>query len=301
MALRIVAESDPLPVDNITVCMHSAPGLGKTSTSFSAYDPFLIDFDSGAHRSANRRNCARCESWDDVADLGPYIAPAKTVIIDTAGRALDLLTKTIIDDDPKMGKNGQLSMQGYGRLKSTFLNWLTGIRLLRKDVILIAHSTEEKKGDDTVVRLDVQGGSKNEIYKCADVMGQIYLKDGKRFLNCNPTETGFGKNPANLPILEIPDFATNPNWFGDVIQRVKAALNAQSESQKASADYLALWVGRVGEALTPADFDALRLAINAESCSEATRATVKKCIQEHATAKGFKFDPTAQAFVKSAA
>jgi hypothetical protein len=45
-----------------------------------------------------------------------------------------------------------------------------------KDVVLIAHMDEQRNGDDIIERLDVQGGSKGEIYKAADAMGRVAVR-----------------------------------------------------------------------------------------------------------------------------
>ena len=127
------------------------------------------------------------------------LAEFKTVVVDTAGRALDVLSADIIRRNAKMGRGGALTLQGYGQLKSEFTAWLKMVKSMGKDVVLIAHSSEDKSGDDLIERLDVQGGSKGEIYKSADAMGRLNMINGKRILNFNPSDTSFGKNPRPTP------------------------------------------------------------------------------------------------------
>src|SRR5690606_17060226 len=101
-------------------------------------------------------------------------------------------------------KAGVLSQQGWGRLKARFVAWLKMLNDSGKDVVLIAHGTEKMDGETVNARLDVQGGSKDEIYKSVDAMGRVYIRNGKRVLNFDPTESAFGKNPAGFGIIEIP-------------------------------------------------------------------------------------------------
>ncbi len=131
MALRIIRSTDPITVNRLNVCIYAAPGLGKTSISFTADKPLLLDFDRGAHRSANRKDTVQVERWEDVAHItADDLADFNTVVVDTAGRALDTLTPDIIRRNPKMGRGGSLTLQGFGQLKSEFVAWLKHLNSL---------------------------------------------------------------------------------------------------------------------------------------------------------------------------
>ncbi len=240
--LRIIKSSDPILVERLNLCIYAPPGIGKTTTAFTAESPLLLDFDNGAHRASNRKDTVRVTSWGDVADLkADDLKPYKTLIVDTAGRALDILTADIIRRNPKAGRGGALTLQGYGTLKAEFVAWLKMVNGLGLDVILIAHMDEQRNGDDIIERLDVQGGSKGEIYKAADAMGRIAIRDGRRILNFSPTDAAFGKNPGQLEPLEIPHPDKEPAFLAEVIAKIKARLNAltaeQSEAQAALNDW----------------------------------------------------------------
>jgi len=292
--LKITKSSDPIVVKNIVLCVYGVPGLGKTSTGFTADGPLLLDFDHGAQRSRNRRDSVQIQSWSDVASMTQAdLVAHKTLVVDTAGRGLDCLTADIIDADPKMGRGGNLTLQGYGALKGQFVGWLRLVRSFGLDVVLLAHSDEQRKGDELIERLDAQGGSKNEIYKCADVMGRLYLDKGKRILNFSPTDTAFGKNPAQLAPIEVPDFATTPNFLGTVIANIKGVLNQQSAEQQAAQTQLATWAERIAKAATVADFDALAAAGKTEGAPKSVGALLTKA----AKVKGFAWDKAVGAFV----
>lgn len=235
MALRITRAVDPITVERLNVCLYAQPGIGKTSLAFTADAPLLLDFDQGAHRAANRRDIVQVRSWNDVAsitadDLDGY----NTVIVDTAGRALDALSADIIRRNAKMGRGGALTLQGYGQLKAEFVAWLKLVNSFGKDVVLITHMDEQRNGDEIIERLDVQGGSKGEIYKAADAMGRLAIREGKRMLNFSPTDASFGKNPGQLEPLAIPhkDAPEFAGFLAGVIADIKDKLNALTEEQR---------------------------------------------------------------------
>lgn len=294
--LKITKSSESIKVERLVVVLYSPPGVGKTSMAFTAEKPLLLDFDKGAYRSKNRRDVVQVERWADVADMAAEdFAGYSTVVVDTAGRCLDVLSAEIIKSNPKMGRGGALSLQGYGELKSRFSSWIKHVRSFGLDVVLIAHSDEQRNGDETIERLDMQGGSKNEIYKSADVMGRIFLANGRRTLNLSPTDTAFGKNPGQLPPLEVPDYATNPDFLAGVIASTKSALNALTEEQTKVAALQNEWVERIAKASTVEDFNALLEP--AKTADESVRDTVKRLLIKITKEKGFSFDVKSMLFV----
>src|ERR1700677_586989 len=155
--LKIVKASEPMTVSQLVLCIYAAPGLGKTTLGYTAEDPLDFDCDHGAYRAKNRKDTVTVNSWKDIEVVTPEDLTAyKTIILDTAGRALDYLTDDIITKNPKHGRGGALTLQGYGELKSRFTTWLKALRRLGKDVVLIAHMDEQRQGDDMIERLDGQ-------------------------------------------------------------------------------------------------------------------------------------------------
>ena len=290
MSLNIVKSTDPIRVNQLTTVIYAQPGIGKTSLAFTAKDPLLLDFDRGAHRAANRKDSVQINSWDDVtsiteSDLKKY----ETIIVDTAGRALDFLTADIIRRDPKKAYGGALTMPGFGALKAQFGAWLKHLHTMGKDVLLIAHMEEKQRGDDMIERLDITGGSKNEIYKAADAIGRISIVNGQRTLLFSPTDAAYGKNPGQFEPLLIPssDQPEFPEFMEKVISGIKHKLNAWSSEQiKANAE-LTRWTLLLERVSTLSEINDL-----IEEAKTASKA-VKMLLQQHATKLGFVFNKKA--------
>lgn len=237
MPLKITRAADPITVERIKLVIYGQPGVAKSSIAFTADTPLLLDFDGGSYRAANRKDVVQVQQWSDAAAItAEDLAPYKSVIIDTAGRALDMLTVDIIRADPKKGNGGALTLQGYGVLKARFGAFLSLLNSFGKDVILVAHMEEKQRGDEVIERLDVQGGSKGEIYKAADAMGRLTIENGQRWLKFSPTDAAFGKNPGQLEPLLVPaaDAPEFDGFLARVIQTTKDKLNAMSADQKAA-------------------------------------------------------------------
>lgn len=286
MALRITRAADPITVDRLNMVIYGPPGIAKTSLAFTAADPLLLDFDNGSHRAANRKDVVRVSAWADVAGMtAEDLAPFKTVVVDTAGRALDALSVDIIRNNPKHGRGGALTLQGYGELKSRFGSFLKLLNSFGKDVVLIAHMDEQRSGDDVIERLDVQGGSKGEIYKSADAMGRLVIVNGQRKLMFSPTDAAFGKNPGQLPPLDVPhfdkpEFAT---FLAGVIQQTKDRLNAMGEEQKAAQAEQEWWRKHLPEVRDANGLNALlgRIAVAPKAVKIMVRDRAKEISAEY--------------------
>jgi len=300
MSLKITRASDPLTVEQLVVCIYAPPGLGKSTIGFSAHKPLMLDFDKGAHRAANRQDSVQVDQWQDVTSISADdLTDYQTVVVDTAGRALDLLSADIIRRNPKMGRGGALTLQGYGALKSEFTAWLKHIRTMGKDVVLIAHSSEDKSGDDLIERIDMQGGSKGEVYKVADAMGRLTMVPGKKWpvLTFSPTDAAFGKNPGQLEPLDVPEIVDNPTFLGGVIDKIKERLNSLTDEQREQMEAIQEWLDKINDA---SDADEVNAIIpEAQEAPENIRAKVKGALNKHAVEDlGLEFDKEKGGYVK---
>lgn len=235
MALKIHRASDPIEVTQLRMMIYGQPGAWKSSVAFTAADPLMLDFDDGARRSAYRRDAVLIRSWGEVAQItADDLAPYKTVVLDTVGRALDFLSASLIAENPKnANKQGALTLQGYGALKSAFAGWIARLNTLGLDVVMIAHDKESTNERDVkIVRPDITGGTYNEIFKLADAVGYLYLTGQKHVLDFNPTENYVGKNPAQLDVVVVPKDMPS-DFLAGHIAHIKTALGQISaEGQK---------------------------------------------------------------------
>ena len=296
MPLKITKADQPIIVQNLTMCLYAPPGLGKTSMAFTAEKPILFDFDKGSHRSQFRKDTVQIDSWSEVEGVtADDLAPYETIIIDTAGRALDALASDLMKKNPKFkGYGGQLSLQGFGALKAGFAGWLNLMRSFGKDVILIAHMDEQRNGDDTVERLDIQGGSKNEIYKLADAMGRIRFDGQRKVLDFNPSASGFGKNPGQLPPVDVVNFTTAPDFLAGVISEIKSALNRQSEEAMAAQAALMELRESLMALESPEQFT--KAAEDMAKSPDKEKAVLMAVAKQ----KGYHYDKSAKAFTEAA-
>jgi hypothetical protein len=194
----------------------------------------------------------------------------------------------IISKNAKMGRGGALTLQGYGELKAKFTAWLKNLKLIGKDVVLIAHSSEDKKGDELIERLDVQGGSKGEIYKSADAMGRLSVINGKRVLNFSPTDTAFGKNPAQFDPIMVPEIDLEPQFLGGLIAEIKSRLNALTQLQAERQSRIADWICSFDDAKTAQDYN--DLVANVKSADKSILPVVKAALHKKATDAGMIYD-----------
>jgi hypothetical protein len=296
--MKIIRASEPIDVAHPVFLIFGQPGICKTSLAYSTADPLLLDFDAGAHRAANRRDTLQIGSWADVAELmanHDALTPYATVIPDTVGRCLDVMTADIIRDSPKLGPNGNLSQQGWGVLKNRFRTWTSSLRALGKDVLLIAHDKEDKDGDVRVVRPDIVGGSYGEVMKVADFVGYCYMSGKDRVLDFNPTDRWVGKNPANWAPFKVPPIGKATTFMAELFDLGRLALGRISEGSAKVTTAVDEWRTAVA-AMTSAE-EINRAIPEAQALSPILAPQAKKLLMDRAKALKLVWSPAASAFV----
>lgn len=290
--LKIVKASEPIKVESLNVCIYGAPGTGKTTAAFSAQSPLLLDFDKGAYRAGNRKDIVSIDAWNYIESLTQVdLKGYSTIVIDTAGRALDMLTQHVIKNNPNYGRGGSLNQKGWGELKTKFRDWMKTLNQMNKDVIIIAHMDEKMDGDDVMERLDVQGGSKNEIYKSMDAMARIAITPQGRILDFNPHPKSYGKNLGQLDLIVVPNITIAPDFMAGVIAQIKSKLNEQTEEQRQALAEIAEWQENVKGLKTADDFN--DAVAQVKDASKAVRLIVSKA----ATDTGMVFDKEQKKYI----
>lgn len=186
------------------------PGIGKTTLALSAPAPLLIDSDMGVTRvrAEHRKDCIRPSSYEELKnDLNGDLSEYKSIVIDTGGELLNLMKAYVIKENPKNGKtDGNLSLQGYGAVGAEFARFVSDCYYrLKKHLIVVFHAKEEKDGDDTVLRILVEGSTKNNIWQPMDLGGFIEIKGDRRTLSFDNCERHYGKATHGVAgVYDIP-------------------------------------------------------------------------------------------------
>lgn len=302
MAIRIIKPSDPMTVQNVVGTLYGAPGTLKTSILSTADAPVVLDFDKSAHRAMLREaDIVQLDSWADAGKLDrEFYKPYKTVGVDTVGRLGDCIAQDLMRSDAKLGYQGALSLQGYGRLGAAFNGWLALLKSYGLDIILLSHVSEETKGDEVIERLDTPGKMmRQEVYKVSDFMGRLAMRQGKLTLLFSPSDTSYGKNPAQFDPLIVPDLNANRRFLAEIIEKTKAHLNRQSEEQQQVTLMLTEWREQVSKATTAGAFT--KLVEVAGTLPANVQKAAKAALNDAAKAAGCTWDKTNKAFTEAPA
>ena len=280
MSLKIVQPSEPLPVDNLVLTLYSAPGWGKTSLACTADKPLLLDADKGSHRASGVKARVIINTWSDVVGLtADDLTPYTTVIIDTGGTLITKLMAFLISQDPKnAGSYGGMSGKGWGNVNSAIDVLLSKIIGAKKDVVIVCHMEEQEKNGNITERIDASGKPRNTIYRLSDAMCRIVMNpDGSRFLDFDPREGGYGKNPAQLGRIPFLHPDKDPDTLAKVLAQIKATLNKQTEAQAEAVKQQQAWEQAAAKATLEDAPQLVRLAHEQKSVVGVDLMTKRLC------------------------
>lgn len=236
----MIVKPDEMDFSNKKIAMIVAglPGIGKTTLALSAPKPLLIDLDNGVSRveARYRSDTMTCGTFDELrpelsdADLSAY----ETIVIDTGGKLFEFMKPSIIRESPKNGKSdGSLSLQGYGAAKRKYSEFVSFVKGLGKNLVIVFHASEVPMDDQTTgLRIRIEGGTKDEIWDDMDLGCFMEMKGNKRvvgFSNCDryyAKGTHGIKGTYSVPTLENGKGNT---FLADLFQKMRDDLNAESE------------------------------------------------------------------------
>ena len=300
MGLNIVTSMQPLNVENIITFIYGDPGIWKTSLAFTAKNPILFDFDKCAYRASNRKDTVQIGSWQEVATFTAQdLANYETIIIDTAGRALDMIIDSLKTDSRNTTRGGQLSMQGYGKLGGIFTDWLKMLRGMGKDIVLLAHASEDKDGDNVIKRPDMVGGSKKEAYKIADMMAYMTTQQSQngdiKVLNFMPSSTYLAKDSGQIGNVQIVPMKDSPNQLANIIQATKDHINSLSAEAAKAQKELDDLRNDLLDAETASDLDELKADLDK---SHILYKEMALSVMSRSKALGFIYDKPSDSFIE---
>jgi ATP-dependent Lon protease len=296
--MPILKKEESLPQRPVVIVLYGEPGIGKTSLFNTANNPLLLDFDRGVDRSINRQDTLLVRKWEDVQEeekAGTF-KDYQTIGIDTAKAALDdFLMTYVVKQDYKNAKN---KLAAYGAIGDEFKIFVSNRRSENADLVIIAHSKDEKEGDMIKKIPDVTGGSYNLLLRIADQVGYMKTVNNKRTIQFEPSDGTIGKNVARIPIIEIPN-ETEPafkTFMADLINNVKSAINAMSEAQKEAIDKMEKFKQEIEECQDPDTMNSIFSII--VDMPNPYQAALRKLIKLRADKLGFIADPATKSFIK---
>lgn len=197
------------------------PGIGKSTLALSAPRPLHVDVDFGIDRIEPRYRAPYIQpkDYDELlSDLKPEnLTDFDTLVFDTGGKLITLMSLWAIDKDPKYGqRDGSLSLKGYGAVGREFVRLMDYcFYTLKKHVVIVFHAVEEKDGDNTRLRIKVEGQTKNNVWEPMDLGGFVEVQGNERTIGFSNCERYFAKGTRGVHgIYKIPELTpTTPNDF----------------------------------------------------------------------------------------
>lgn len=214
------------------------PGIGKSTLALSAPNPLHIDVDFGIDRIEPRYRKAyiQPQSYDEIlGDLTPInLQNYDTLVFDTGGKLISLMSQWAIKKDVKYGqRDGSLSLKGYGFIGREFQRLMDYCFYeLDKHIVVVFHAIEEKDGDNTRLRIKVEGQTKNNVWEPMDLGGFVEIQGNNRTIGFSNCERYFAKGTRGIHgVWQVPELG--PDKPNDFLTRLFAQYNALSAAEVA--------------------------------------------------------------------
>ena len=237
------------PTGNLVMVVYGKGGVGKTTFAATAPDPLILDFENGTKYLGERGfdvKVIRIQKWFNTADkkdLSEIIKPFKTIILDPLGEAMEkLINSDTISGAKNRQNDGSLTMSGWGEVKKQMKDFIKWLRDSGKNIILVAHVSEEKNGEELVNRIQVATKLREEIPNIVDVisyMGVKTVEDKHVRLFYTPRQSErfdskdrTGRIPETIEISEESGYQDFYNSLKPVKKEIKESANKQEKKEQ---------------------------------------------------------------------
>lgn len=156
----------------------------------------------------------------------------ETLVFDTAGKLISLMGLWAIKQNPKYGqRDGSLSLKGYGFVGREFVRLMDYCFYeLKKNIVVVFHATEEKDGDNTRLRIKVEGQTKNNVWEPMDLGGFVEMYGNDRTIGFSNCEKYFAKGTRGIHgIYKIP--ALTPGSQNDFLTKLFEEYNSKAAEE----------------------------------------------------------------------
>ena len=239
----MIKKANTVPTEDkkIRILIAGYPGIGKSTLALSAPKPLHIDIDHGIDRiePRYRADYIQPKTYDEVLeDLVPEnVTDYDTLVFDTGGKLISLMSLWAIKKDPKYGqRDGSLSLKGYGFVGKEFTRLMDYCFYeLKKHIVMVFHAIEDKDGDQTKLRIKVEGQTKNNVWETQDLGGFVEMVGNDRTIGFSNCEKYFAKGTRGVSgVMRIP--ALGPTTPNDFLTKLFEQYNAKSAEEMAQQE-----------------------------------------------------------------
>lgn len=236
----MIKKANTVPTEDkkIRILVAGYPGIGKSTLALSAPKPLHIDIDHGIDRiePRYRADYIQPKTYDEVLeDLVPEnLTDYDTLVFDTGGKLISLMSLWAIKKDPKYGqRDGSLSLKGYGFVGKEFTRLMDYcFYTLNKHIVMVFHAIEDKDGEQTKLRIKVEGQTKNNVWETQDLGGFVEMVGNARTIGFSNCEKYFAKGTRGVSgVMRIP--VLGPGSPNDFLTKLFEQYNAKSAEEMA--------------------------------------------------------------------
>jgi len=233
-------------VPNINMLVYGRGGVGKSTFGSTFPKALFLDFENGVKYFKQRGievPVVQFDSFPTHKEQEEIIAYAKkdsfdSIVIDPIGEAMEKLIKdtNLISGQKYRQSNGDLTMAGWGKVKDEMRSFIKRMRDTGKNILIVAHTTEEQDGEVLKQRPLIATKLVDELIAIVDIVGYLDVitaegEDTKRIIRVNAADSRFDAKDrtGTLPSIVKPE-------YGWIYEKIVSSQKTQEGTEESKND-----------------------------------------------------------------